>query len=211
MLHSTRQTRLAISQGLVHSKFGYRYQLINQGHAQRANVEAYISQCFMDQHRAQIHHFMPVILAVVNQRNEFLSAVGFRDAALESLFLEVYLARPVEQVLAKGDSASIPRERIVEVGNLVSEDHGACHAMFKILNLILIGNQYQWLVATGNRKLLRLLKYLGLETTIIANADQAKLPVCEQTWGNYYDHDPIVIAGKTRPVPALIQQQYRGQ
>jgi hypothetical protein len=164
MLHQSRELEDSDSSETIHSSFGYRYQLIGLGHSRRTEVEAFVSQCFLAHHRAQIQHFLPFILAVTDRRDKFLCAVGFRDAEMEPLFLEAYLDCPIEQELVTNEIPIIARKSIVEIGNLASENRKACLAMFKTLNLVLTRMQYEWVVVTGEQWLIAILQKLGLDS-----------------------------------------------
>jgi hypothetical protein len=173
--------------------------LIDASHPERKRVEAFIAQRFLEVHGARITAFMPELLALFDHQGAVLAAVGMRDASLENLFLEYYLDIPVEQAIA-GPAAqghtNVERERIVEIGNLASSDRLASRLLFKILARRLSAGDYQWAVFTGCSSLQRMFAALGIETLSLGRALQSRLPADQQTWGGYYEDNPLVVAGR---------------
>jgi hypothetical protein len=173
--------------------------LIDASHPERKRVEAFIAQRFLEVHGAQITAFMPQMLALFDDQGAVRAAVGMRDASLERMFLEYYLDIPVEQAIA--DQATPgrvieERERIVEIGNLASIDRLASRSLFKLLAHRLFADDYQWAVFTGCSSLHRMFATLGIETLSLGRALQSRLPVDQQTWGGYYEDNPLVVAGR---------------
>ena len=95
-------------------------------------------------------------------------------------------------------SPNIPRENIAEISNLASIDPRARASLFKILVLWLIRSDFQWIVATGGRALQSIFKRHGLSTRVLTEARECDLPQKMQTWGSYYDDNPVVIAGQVQ-------------
>jgi len=131
------------------------------------------------------------------------AAVGMRDASLERLFLEYYLDIPVEQAVEQASADQVTpgclfaeRERIVEIGNLASIDRLASRNLFKLLARRLFADDYQWAVFTGCSSLQRMFAALGIETLSLGRALQSRLPADQQTWGGYYEDNPLVVAGR---------------
>ena len=177
--------------------------LIGASHPRRKRVETFIAQRFLEVHGAQITVFMPQLLALFDDQGTVRAAVGIRDASLERLFLEYYLDLPVEQAV-KQAIADLPgsacvtakRERIVEIGNLASIDRLASRSLFKLLARRLCADDYQWAVFTGCSSLQRMFATLGIETLSLGRALQSRLPADQQTWGGYYEDNPLVVAGR---------------
>jgi len=182
--------------------------VIDASHPQRKRVEAFIAQRFLEVHGAQIAVFMPQLLALFDDQGAVRAAVGMRDASLERLFLEYYLDIPVEQAVEQASADRLitdgvtpgcvfeERERIVEIGNLASIDRLASRNLFKLLARRLFADDYQWAVFTGCSSLQRMFATLGIETLSLGRALQSRLPVDQQTWGGYYEDNPLVVAGR---------------
>ena len=93
------------------SRAGIERYLIDRGHPQRERVESFIAQRFLDVHGARISNFMPTLLALLDEEGNPRAALGVRDAGFEPLFLEYYLDRPVESVLARRAGLCLPPPR----------------------------------------------------------------------------------------------------
>jgi len=178
--------------------------LIDASHPGRKRVEAFIARRFLEVHGAQITAFMPELLALFDDQGAVRAAVGMRDASLERLFLEYYLDIPVERAIADRSivdratpsSVVAERGRIAEIGNLASIDRLASRSLFKILARRLSAGDYQWAVFTGCSSLRRMFATLGIETLSLGRALQSRLPADQQTWGGYYEDNPLVVAGR---------------
>jgi hypothetical protein len=167
-----------------------RQQFIDSEHPRRRQVEQFIAQRFLEVHGARVSGFMPELIALFNDNDEILAAVGIRGASSDSLFLEYYL-----------DNADRPlalphREQIVEIGNLASTDRNASRELFTLLADLLHARNFEWAVFTGCTSLHRMFKILGIETLYLGRALQSQLPADQQTWGSYYEDSPRVVAGK---------------
>lgn len=180
------------------ASIGYAYEFIDQFHPLRSRVESFIAQRFMHAHGAHISQFMPRLIALFNARGNIVAALGLRHAAQESLFLEHYLQRPIEQVISSSRlsyGSTVSREGIVEIGNLASIDRFASRKLFKVLAELLIKEGYQWATFTGCSSLRKIFGLLGIETVGLTRAEQAFLPESQQNWGSYYEDNPCVLAG----------------
>jgi hypothetical protein len=172
--------------------------LIDPDHPLRPRVEEFIARRFHDIHGARITHFMPTLLALHGEEGDIRATVGVRDAGREPLFLEYYLDRPVEAVLAARSELRPPPARtcIAEIGNLASVDRRASRRLFGILSAYLASADFEWAVFTGCGALISMFDTLGIQTFNLGRALQSRLPVDQQTWGGYYEDNPQVVAGR---------------
>lgn len=197
---ATSQTSSPLSaQALVSSSPAPNSYFIDAAHPRRKQVEQFIAGRFLKVHGARLSSFMPVLIALFDEKDEVRAAVGIRNAAAESLFLEYYLDTSIEQAISSnaGQPLALPsRDRIVEIGNLASIDRRASRRLFKILSGILLAENFEWAVFTGCTALHRMFTTLGIETANLGHALQSRLPVDQQTWGGYYEDSPRVVAGK---------------
>ena len=187
----------------------YAYELIDLFHPQRSRVESFIAQRFMHAHGAQISQFMPHLIALFNARGNIVAALGLRHAAQESLFLEHYLQRPIEQVISSSQlsyGSTVSRKDIVEIGNLASIDRFASRKLFKVLAELLINEGYQWATFTGCSSLRKIFGLLGIDTITLASASETHLPENLQNWGSYYDDNPCVLAGHVNSGQSLLDR-----
>lgn len=184
----------------------HRPGLIEPQHPLRKSVERFIHKRFYDMHGASISHFLPRLLAIFNSRGEVLAALGIRSAT-ESLFLEYYLDRPIEEVIGLHPGAggqAVDRNRLVEIGNLASADRGASLRLFQALAAYLIQERYDWATFTGGASLQRIFTQLGLDVFSLGVASQERLPEALRNWGSYYDDNPCIMAGRVSHGKRLI-------
>ncbi|HAN51479.1 MAG TPA: thermostable hemolysin, partial [Pseudomonas sp.] len=86
----------------------------------RVALEDFIRQRFAEHYGARVRHFMPCLLGLHGDNGEVQGAVGLRSAQRRPLFLERYLDEPIELAVARRSGRPVPREEIVEVGNLAA-------------------------------------------------------------------------------------------
>lgn len=174
----------------------------------RAGFEAFIGERFAAQHGARVRHFMPCLLGLVDgdgqlddqldgqPNGRLLGVVGLRSGAIRPLFLERYLAQPVEAVIAAQQGLAPPRrEQIVEVGNLAADSPGAARLLIVALTDLLVAMGYRWVCFTGTPGLLNSFQRLGLQPLPLGSADPACMGEELADWGRYYDNQPQVMAG----------------
>lgn len=163
-----------------------------------AAVEAFIHECFAARYGARVRHFMPTLLQLEDDTGTRHGAVGVRGAALESLFLERYLDRPVEEEIARRSGIVPDRERIVEVGNLAALGAGHARLLIVALTSLLVAQGYDWVVFTGTPEVLNSFSRLDLGPLPLGEADPARMGDELADWGSYYDSHPKVMAGNIR-------------
>jgi hypothetical protein len=165
--------------------------------AERECLERFIRAEFRDHFNATITSFMPVLVGLHDARGRVLGAVGCRDAAEERLFLETYTRRPIESVIGQLLGVGVAREDIVEVGSLACRNGRVALAMVQALVPYLLQAGFSWVVFTGADTVVRVFERLRLRPQELCTADQSLLDEEQRrTWGNYYDHDPRVMAGR---------------
>lgn len=163
----------------------------------RAEVESFIRDKFHRHYAARVSAFAPNLLLIESEA-QIVAATGWRSAAADSLFLESYLDEPVEQALARRVDRAVARERIVEVGNLAAEKAGGSVHVILALADYLDSLGHEWVVFTATQELIGIFAKLGLPLLVLGQADPARLGAAARDWGNYYDTQPIVIAGRIR-------------
>lgn len=162
-------------------------------HPGRRRLERFIQYAFARHHGASVHAFMPTLLALQGQRGRVCGVVGFRKAAMEPLFLEQYLDRPVERALAERIGHPVARDRIVEVGNLASLSCRAACRLAVALPRILLADGNEWIVFTATATVRSMLAKFRAPVIELARATRERLDDGD-AWGRYYDDDPRVIA-----------------
>lgn len=166
-----------------------RLRLIDAGDPQRAEVEAFIHRVYAERFGADVHRFAPQ-LVVLEDDSGIQAAVGFRPAEAATLFLERYLPAPVEELLG------VPRQRIVEVGQLAAARAGEGRRLILLMGPLLVQQGFDWVVSTLTAELRQLFLRLGVAPLALGVADPDRLGADAAAWGSYYEHRPVVLAGQ---------------
>ena len=158
-------------------------------HSERIPVENYIHDKFLEIYNAKIEHFLPYLLSL-KCLDKFSAAVGIRPAETGPLFLEQYLAQPVEQEIGVRFRYEVGRDRIVELGNLVTAWHGSSHLLFTFLTAFLGEIDRDWVVFTA-----KILNKMNFNLIPLCQASEDKLTCPAEQWGSYYRYSPRVLLG----------------
>jgi Thermostable hemolysin len=162
----------------------------------RAEVEAFIAGVYRERYGASVRQFAPVLVSLHDEHGELVAAAGYRAADLGPLFLERYLDSAVDTLLA-GDAGAAPRRAgIVEVGHLAASRAGEGRRLILLLGPHLAAEGFQWVVSTLTEELRNLFVRLGIVPLALGVADPAVLGAQAADWGSYYDHRPLVLAGR---------------
>lgn len=161
----------------------------------RQALEGFIARRFADTHGARVRHFLPCLAGLRDAGGAVRGAAGLRAAQADRLFLERYLERPVETALGERLGQPVPREAIVEVGNLAAEGSVSARLLIVALTDLLVGHGFRWVVFTGTPGLLNSFGRLGIELLPLGLADPAKMGAELADWGTYYASRPRVMAG----------------
>jgi hypothetical protein len=171
----------------------------------RADIEALVQREYRRHFDADIREFMPYFLALRDASGEVTAVVGCRSAALESLFLEVYTDAPIESLIRERTSEPVRREEVVEIGSLVCRDARAAMALIRALVPFLVTCGFEWVAFTGADTVVRVLRSLNLLPLALCVADRERLGGAQFSWGSYYEHDPVVMAGRLRDGLSFLQ------
>src|SRR5690349_8234318 len=74
-----------------------RFTVSRPADPERAGVEAFIRNVYQQRYGARVREFMPVLVSL-RDATGIVAAAGYRDAGTSPLFLERYLAAPVESL-----------------------------------------------------------------------------------------------------------------
>ena len=163
---------------------------------EREKVEGFIRQIYAKSYHADIDIHYPTLMSVRTAGGNILSAIGFRYAAEELLFLEHYTGRPIEECLSERYGKRVERSEIAEIGNLASLGNGASIYLFAALSSYLNARKIHYATITGTAVLHERLCKLGLEPRGVCAAEAALLPGEESArWGSYYEQHPQVLCG----------------
>ena len=169
---------------------------VRRTHPLRAAFEDFIAARYRRAYGARVTHFLPHLLGVRDGLARWQAAAGYAAADSQGLFLEQYLATPIEQALAAALGRPVSRASIVEVGNLAAVSAGMARALIPGLARHLHRLGYRWVAFTATRALRNSFNRLGLKPLPLAAADPACLADGGANWGSYYHQDPLVMVGK---------------
>lgn len=159
----------------------------------RGDVRRLITDVYARRYGARLTGFMPQLVSL-RAKGMICAAAGYRSAR-ETLFVERYLPRPIEQMLAAATGRRIRRREIVEVGQFVSARPGQGRLLMVALGHHLAEAGFDWAVLTATAELRSLLRRMGLTPLQLIDADPARLGADAAAWGSYYAHAPKVLAG----------------
>ncbi len=167
------------------------------GHAgayERPAAEAFIRHGFRYAYDCRLGQLMPELM-VLRRGTEIAAACGLRPAAGGDLFLEIYLNHPVESVLRRAAGVALARRDVTEVGNLVIARPGYARRLIVHLAACLHARGCKWVVFSAVPALRNNFLRFGIPLVTLGPASADRLSADERaTWGNYYDHSPVVTA-----------------
>jgi len=143
--------------------------LVRKREKPRKEIERFIQCVFRHAYGARINQFPPHLLSM-RQDGKVLAALGLRSAKDETLFLESYLDKPIENILAEKASRPTDRNRIIEIGSLASSHGGGARALIITLTAYLSGASYEWAVFTATPQVRNNFAKLGIELIPLVNA-----------------------------------------
>ena len=187
---------------------GRRVVLIGRSQALRRQAEACIKDVYRQAFGAQNLVLPSTLIALVAEPDRVLCAAGLRVAD-EGFFSEVYLDRPIEEILSSRSGTTVARNAIFEVTTLAS-----CHAEASTLflrQLAVLGTcaGFRWAFFTATARLRSLLRQLGIPIFEMAPADPSRL-VDADRWGSYYAHAPQVCAVEDRWIAEALPRRRVG-
>lgn len=165
------------------------------GAPDRAELEAFVHDGFARKHDASIASFMPTLLSFRDAGGRLRGVIGLREAQPQPLYLEQYLAQPVEAAISTAAGAPVARRQVIEVGNLAGANCRAAVRMVAMLPSYLLERDYRWIVFTATSAVRSILHGFGAPLVELARADGSRVSGGPDRWGRYYDNDPRVLAG----------------
>ena len=159
-----------------------------------ARPHTFVRERFRECHQAEVNPTYLQWRSIRDDHGCFLAALGYRGAGDNRLFLEHYLARPIESEVSDRLGIAVDRALIVEIGCLASTSSWALLQLWQSAAAML-GEQYRVAVATVTEPVRRSLARLGLPTVELADANPGMLPESVEDWGSYYELRPTVCAG----------------
>lgn len=183
------------------------FELAGPDAPDRAQAEALVTEKFAAAWQARVTHFLPWLLSM-HCLGHCSGVAGLRPAARDALFLEQYLAQPIERELEARAGFPVARADIAEIGNLAVVQRGASHLLFLVMTAALHKAGYRWIAFTATRALRNNLDKLGYPLLQLANASPRNLDACTlAAWGRYYDSDPQVVVGSLDDAARLMHER----
>lgn len=161
---------------------------------QRAEVESFIQNIYLERYGAHVRSFTPVLVGLKDEYGQLVAAVGYRCADANTLFLEQYFDAPIEQVMSRNAGVALSRSGLVEVAHLVALKPGQGRRMMSELGALLQSKGVIWIVSTVTRELRHLFVRMGIAPLALGAADASCLGRDVKDWGTYYAHEPVVLA-----------------
>jgi hypothetical protein len=182
-----------------------RLQIHSAASPGREQVERFVAAVYQRRFGAVVRQFAPVLVSLHDEQGERVAAAGYRAARLGPLFLERYLSAPVQALLP----AAPAREGIVEVGHLAAVRAGEGRRLIRLLGPHLSSQGFEWAVSTLTQELRNLLVRMGVTPLALGVADPALLGEQAAQWGRYYEHKPLVLAGRLDAATQRLSRRLR--
>jgi hypothetical protein len=180
--------------GVSHAARSLSLAVIAEHAPNRRAVESSIIRKFETRYGAHLTHFLPHLVRLAAADN--LGAVaGVGPARDNTLFLEQYLDKPVEQAIAAAFMTPVDRDQVVEIGNLAANMPGLAYSLFAILATAISDAGYKWVACTATPQVAAMLAKMNFSAEPLCDADPSKLTSGSADWGDYYASRPRVMAG----------------
>lgn len=182
-------------QSLTRDKTQFLTLIHNSNDPSSNATKKFVKAEFLKHHNAHITEFMPNLVSIINKERKVRAAVGYRSADSGELFLEQYLDQPLDKYISEHCGFDVPRDEIVEVGNLTCAANGYARLAIIRLTEMLHESGFRWVGFTATQGLYNSFLRLGLTPHAIAPADISRLNDSNHDWGTYYDNNPQVMFG----------------
>lgn len=179
---------------------------VERSSTQRRQIEAFIARRFGEAYGARIDTFLPVLVALVDRTGTVVAAAGYAAAGDGSLFLERYLDRPIEAAFEASAARQVPRDSIVEIGNLAARTPGATRYITLAITGLLARLGFEWAAFTATRQVRNAIARCGLVPYDFGPAQGSAMGGALPSWGTYYDNDPHLVGGSLTGAAALLAE-----
>jgi hypothetical protein len=142
----------------------------------------------------------PVELAAARSASGgILGAAGLRDAR-QGFFSQVYLDRPVAELLSGHADSAVNDGDILEVVSMACPRPIATLPLMQAITVEGCRRGKSWGLFTATAMLMRLLRRTGVPLVVLGPARAERLPTAA-AWGRYYQADPWVCALQVQTEP----------
>jgi hypothetical protein len=168
------------------------FTVVMRSDESRTAVEGEIRKLYWDRYAARISSFPDTLVTDLGPSGNIECAAGIHYGC-QGLFSECYLDLPIESILSQRFGRAIRRNQVVEVCNLAAIRPGQSLAFVRRVVEFAATADAECAIFTATRALRTLLQRSGLKMTELARAERSRVKNPDD-WGNYYDHDPRVMA-----------------
>jgi len=168
------------------------FTVVMRSDGSRTAVEGEIRKLYWDRYAARLSSFPDTLVAELDPSGHVECAAGIHFG-IQGLFSECYLDLPVERILSRRFGCVIRRNRVVEVSNLAATTPGQSLPFVRRVVEFAEKADAEWAIFTATRALRALLQRGGINMIELARAERSRVKN-PNDWGNYYDHDPRVMA-----------------
>jgi hypothetical protein len=183
--------------------------LHDAGSPQRPDIQTFVIERFKKVYDAKVTQLLPMLMTSWNKEG-IEGVLGLRPGLCEKFFVESYLDRSIEAIVADFNGQPVSRSRIIETGNLAGS-RGSSQLMFIVLTQVLYRSGFHWATFTATAQVNSLLHRLGFNPQIVCEADPTRLEDKGQSWGSYYANRPCVIIGDVRQGYATLRKNEYAQ
>jgi len=170
-------------------------EVFTNGDKGRAGIERDILSAYEQNFGAHFSHFMPELISAARPGKEAHLRFGICAASKHPLYLENYLAEPVEMLLSKAVCSRVERHSIAEIGNLSLSHTDNLQQDLMAIAAYCQQQGYRYVVCTATRVLRMLFLRVGMKPVHLGNAEQHDAPADGSHWGSYYESRPQIIGG----------------
>ena len=174
---------------------------------ERKEIEEYISLKYREKHNATLTHFSSTLFLGTSE-DQMQVAIGIEHLKTHKAFLEQYLEQPIERSLQNITQQHVSRSKIVEIGNLASENMEYAKMIVAFLVFYLSLDGAEWAVCTGTIAVRYVLQQMGLHFHVLEKANPDVLGEAKKQWGNYYEQKPLVLAINVAESLSVTQKNY---
>lgn len=176
--------------------------LADRSHPDRDRLERAVRDVFRAEFNAYVPGFPNHLLAALGPDRAPRAVAGLRFAA-DGLFSEVYLDGSIEAVLTPIFRRPVDRAQVVEFSSLAALEPGAALPLMVAAIRIALAAGASYGLFTVTDRLHALLARTGLAFVDLGPARPERLPNAA-IWGDYYRHDPHVLAIAAEVLPAAL-------
>ncbi|MFD2633124.1 thermostable hemolysin [Idiomarina piscisalsi] len=163
-------------------------------HPLREQVETFICERYWLNFHACLRT-LPRLLIAVFEESRLVAACGVQLADEQALFSQAYLTQPLENY--RVSNKPLPQsENLAEVGSMAALTPTYLPHLFRAVVRLLDDKGRDVVIFTATRALQKYFRRIGVALTELETAQKSALPESvRDLWGNYYQHQPTVLAG----------------